>query len=656
MVQVSDMTEPVSWIAGQYKRVQGILQGIGQVKITVFGDFCVDAYWVLAQGEAELSIETGLPVLRVRSQHYSLGGAGNVVANLAAMGVGQVRAVGVAGDDLFGGKLRAMLAECGAHVDGMLVEDGWQTMVYAKPYAEDREQPRIDFGAFNDLSAALADRVIEKLAEAAEASDAIVLNQQVPGGISSPEVIAQINAIIEAHPDKLFLVDARHHPEKYAGAVLKLNMSEAAQFLGETSTSAVTEAQAKDFALRIEQRIHAPAFLTRGELGMVAAAGDEATVIPGLQILGSIDTVGAGDAVTAGLAASLGAKASPVDAAIFANFAAAVTVKKLRMTGTASGAEILALAAEPNYVFRPELAESPRRAAYLPGAEIEVVRELPSELHIEHCVFDHDGTLSTLREGWDQVMETMMVRAILGPSYDSADEASFDGVARMARSLIDRTTGVPTLIQMRGLVDLIRQCGFVPASEILDEHGYKRIYNGELLAMISERVDKLRRGELQPADFQIKGAASLLERLYRLGVKLYLASGTDQADVRAEAEAMGYARWFEGRIFGASGNGHVDAKKMVLDEIVGEQSRSGRGFATFGDGPAEIRETQRRGGISIGVASNEQRRFGLNPAKRKRLIRAGADLIIPDFTQSDALLTALQLSESDSPTMTGVNP
>lgn len=656
MMRVSDMTDPVPSVSRQLERVQGILSDIRQAKVAVFGDFCVDAYWTLVQGEPELSIETGLPVLRVRSQRYSLGGAGNVIANLAAMGAGQVRPVGVAGDDLFGRKLHSMLASCDAVLDGMLVEAGWQTMVYAKPYAGDREQSRIDFGAFNSLSEALADRLVEKLAQAAEASDVVVLNQQVPGGVSSLAVIARINEVIRAHPDKLFLVDARHHPEKYAGAMLKLNTAEAARFLGEDAGSMAGEARAKDYALRIEQKICVPAFLTRGELGMVVAADGEATVIPGLQVLGATDSVGAGDAVVAGLAASLAAKASPVEAAVFASFAATVTVNKVRMTGTASGEEILAVAADPNYVFCPELAESARRATYLPGTEIEVVRALPSDLNIECCVFDHDGTLSTLREGWDRVMETMMVRAILGRAYDSADEATLERVAQMARALIDRTTGAPTLMQMKGLADLIRQCGFVPASEILDEHGYKQIYNEALLTMIAQRVDKLHSGELQPADFQIKGAASLLERLYRCGVKLYLASGTDQADVRAEAEAMGYAPWFEGRIFGATGGAHGDAKKMVLDEIVREHTLSGSSFATFGDGPAEIRETQRRGGISIGIASNELRRFGLNAAKRKRLIRAGADLIVPDFTQQDALLSALQLNRSDSRGRTqGVN-
>lgn len=628
------------------KPIAAILRRIEQCSVAVFGDFCVDAYWDLYEGEPELSLETGLPVHRVRAQRYSLGGAGSVVANLAAMGVGNVRPIGVAGNDLFGQRLRALLAECNADTEGLLVEDSWQTMVYAKPYVGEQEQSRIDFGAFNLLSSDLRSALIDALRKTVRQSNAIILNQQVPGGISSPEVIEQINTIIVENPDKLFLVDARHHPEKYRGAVLKLNMSEAARLLRENAADISTEACARNFAMRIHRQNSRPVFLTRGEFGLAIAAQGEVTLIPGLQIMEQTDSVGAGDAVVAALAASLAVQASPIEAGMLANFAAMVTVKKLRMTGTASAGEILAVAREPNYVFRPELAESARGAKYLPGTEIEIVGDLPADLDIRHCIFDHDGTLSTLREGWEQIMEPMMVRAILGKSHDAVDQATFARIAALARQFIDRTTGIQTLVQMKGLAELVRQCGFVPESEVLDEHGYKQIFNVALLASVNKRVEKLRAGELQSTDFQIKNAVLLLEALHQRGVKLYLASGTDEADVIAEAEAMGYAHFFEGRIFGAVGDVNVESKKVVLERIIREHDLSGHHFATFGDGPVEMRETERRGGLCVGVASDELRRFGLNLSKRKRLIRAGADLIIPDYSQLPALLKTLQLGET----------
>jgi phosphoglycolate phosphatase-like HAD superfamily hydrolase len=172
-------------------------------------------------------------------------------------------------------------------------------------------------------------------------------------------------------------------------------------------------------------------------------------------------------------------------------------------------------------------------------------------------------------------------------------------------------------------------------------HGYKKLYNDELLAMVRRRLDKLRRGELESADFQIKGALTVLRALHARGVKLYLASGTDQADVACEAETLGYAGLFEGRIFGAVGDLRVEAKRVVLERIFQEVGLAGSAVVTFGDGPVEMRETRKRDGIAVGVASDEVRRFGLSPTKRSRLIRAGADLIVPDFSQHDKLLAAL---------------
>jgi len=178
---------------------------------------------------------------------------------------------------------------------------------------------------------------------------------------------------------------------------------------------------------------------------------------------------------------------------------------------------------------------------------------------------------------------------------------------------------------------------------VLDMHGYKALYNEELLAMVRARIAKLERGELAPEDFELKGARALLERLHAGGVKLYLVSGTDVADAQAEACALGYADLFEGRIYGAVGDVKVEAKRDVLDRLTREHDLSGRQLVTFGDGPVEVRETRKRGGLAVGVASDEVRGFGLNPAKRSRLIRAGADLIIPDYSQLDALLDLLGL-------------
>jgi hypothetical protein len=124
--------------------------------------------------------------------------------------------------------------------------------------------------------------------------------------------------------------------------------------------------------------------------------------------------------------------------------------------------------------------------------------------------------------------------------------------------------------------------------------------------------------------------------------RLFLASGTDQADVVTEATAMGYAPLFEGRIYGAVGDVTQEAKRMVLERILSDITEEApAGILTFGDGPVEIRETHKKGGYTVGVASDEIRRYGLSLPKRARLIEAGSDLIIPDYCQMAQLLPLL---------------
>jgi len=142
----------------------------------------------------------------------------------------------------------------------------------------------------------------------------------------------------------------------------------------------------------------------------------------------------------------------------------------------------------------------------------------------------------------------------------------------------------------------------------------------------------------------MKNSVALLTRLREAGITLYLASGTDEDDVKNEAAIMGYKDLFNGGIFGSVGDVTKEAKKMVLDRILNTIGDSASGeLVTFGDGPVEIRETHKRGGITVGVASNEQRRFGLNESKRTRLIKAGADVIVPDFSQMPILLSLLNI-------------
>ena len=626
-------------------RVRDILDRIARVTVAVCGDFCLDAYWMLDPRGGEISAETGLRAQAVGKHYYSLGGAANVVANLAALRPAGIRAIGVIGPDIFGRELLDQLHRLGVDTSAMVVQErGFDTVTFGKRYAGDTEQPRVDFGFFNQRSRDTDAAILSHLRLAIEQCDAVIFNQQVPGGLGDV-YIDGLNSLFDTYPDRTVVLDSRHYGERFRHIHRKTNDVEAARLNGVTLEQAIHPGlpDLRTFAARLHADSGKPVFITRGARGILTLDGTGAHVAPGIQVLGKTDTVGAGDAVTSALALCLGAGVAPAEAAAFANLAAAVTVRKLFQTGTASPDEVLAVSEDADYIYQPEIAHDIRQAAYLEATEIEVCcRPLPPLAAVRHALFDHDGTISTLRQGWERVMEPVMIRAILGGRYESADETLYQRVRHRVRDYIDKSTGVETLVQMRALVDMVAEFGVVAEPDVLDAAGYKAIYNDALLAVVNGRLAKYRRGELGIEDLTVKGAVAFLRSLRAAGVTLYLASGTDHDDVRQEAEALGYAELFNGGIYGALGEQRAHSKRRVIQRILAENELDGSRLAVFGDGPVELRESRRRKGAAIGIASDEIRRYGLDARKRTRLIEAGAQLLMPDFSQAGVLLRLMR--------------
>jgi len=622
------------------ERLDEILARIRTVNVAVLGDFCLDAYWLVDRTFSQPSVETGKSTVPVRVQKYSLGGAGNIVANLVDLGVANVFAVGVIGPDIFGDEMVRQLTALKADSSGMITQSGdWSTPVYGKLYAGNEEEPRIDFGVYNVLAGQTEDAFEAALRSILPKMNAVILNQQLPHGIGSDRMIEKLNHLVAEHPDCTFIVDSRERSEKYQRVIYRFNAHEAARLCGisQPLDQGVLLENAMQFAEKICAESGKPVFISRGNRGSIVRWDGQTEIVPGIQSLKKTDPVGAGDTSVSAIAAALAAGASPYEAAVLANFASAVTVQKIRTTGTATPDEIRKIGYDPDYVYRPELAGDPRAARYLDDSEIEVVTNDWPRGKIRHALFDHDGTISTLRQGWEPIMEDVFIRTILGSSYDTADESLYRRVADRVREYITKSTGIQTLAQMATLADMVREFGFVQPDLILDAHGYKRIYLKGLMETVNQRTAKLGRGELDVNDVTIKGAIAFLKLLRKRGVRLYLASGTDDADVKREAAALGYADLFDGGIYGATADAAYDAKRQVVEHILASKKLSGAELVCFGDGPVELREGKKRGGIAVGIASDEVRRYGLSAGKRARLICAGADMIVPDFTQATRL-------------------
>ena len=265
--------------------------------------------------------------------------------------------------------------------------------------------------------------------------------------------------------------------------------------------------------------------------------------------------------------------------------------------------------------------------------DVEVLRPGLPRGGFRSVLFDFDGTLSLLREGWPQVMIPMMV-AELRQTGTTETEAE---LAASVEEFVMRLNGRQTIYQMIQLADEVRRRGGAP----LEPLAYKHRYHDLLMQRIRGRLADLEAGRAAPEDWTVPGSHALLDNLRRRGVTLYLASGTDLKYVRREAELLGLAPYFGPHVYGALDDYRNFSKQMVIERILRDNGLRGEELLSFGDGFVEIEEVKKVGGVAVAVASDEVRRSGINTWKRNRLVRAGADVVIPEYKQADLLLRYL---------------
>lgn len=263
---------------------------------------------------------------------------------------------------------------------------------------------------------------------------------------------------------------------------------------------------------------------------------------------------------------------------------------------------------------------------------LEILNPNITRGRIRHALFDFDGTLSLIREGWQGVMIPMMVE-LLRETPEAEDQARIEAVVR---DYVARLTGKQTIYQMIQLAEEIRKRGGAP----LEPLAYKRMYLARLNERIAGRIGGLKAGRIASDELMVPGSRAMLDALRERNVRCYLASGTDEPFVLDEAAALGLTPYFAG-IYGAKDDYKSFSKRMVIDRIIAEHGLAGPEFVAFGDGYVEIEDTKRVGGVAVGLATDEARRAGVDEWKRNRLIEAGADVIAPDFCHHEELVAYL---------------
>ena len=254
---------------------------------------------------------------------------------------------------------------------------------------------------------------------------------------------------------------------------------------------------------------------------------------------------------------------------------------------------------------------------------IELIRPGASAAKGRVAFFDFDGTLSLIRSGWVDVMVPMMVE-ILVDLKTGESEAELTAIVE---EFVWKLTGKETIYQMMEFAEHVQKRG----GSALEPLEYKKKYLDLLWVKIRGRVEALQQGKASPEEYMVPGARKLLEHLKARGLKMYLASGTDEIYMKEEARLLDVSLYFKGGVYGAQDDYKSFSKKILVNRILSQTNVRGVEILGFGDGYVEIEEVKLVGGTAVGVATTEPACMEIDSWKRQRLIGVGADFIVPNY-------------------------
>ncbi len=306
---------------------QALLDSIKGKSVMVVGDIMLD---VFVYGDASrISPEGPVPVLSIARENHMLGGAGNVVANLAALGVNPFL-FALSGADENGAKMRGIAKELGADITGLLEDNSRPTTVKTRFLAQGQQLLRSDFEKTHALSNALETRMLGLIEKALPMVQAVILSDYGKGVLTA-SLIAKVIDLAHAKGLPVLVDPKRHDYSIYKGAdIVTPNRKELAQASGAAHVKSDVEIIAAARKI-IAQAGIANVVATRSEDGMTLVGADGETHYRA-QAREVFDVSGAGDTVIATIAACLAAGADLNDSAHIANIAAGIAVGKVGTT------------------------------------------------------------------------------------------------------------------------------------------------------------------------------------------------------------------------------------------------------------------------------------------------------------------------------------
>ncbi len=271
-----------------------------------------------------------------------------------------------------------------------------------------------------------------------------------------------------------------------------------------------------------------------------------------------------------------------------------------------------------------------------PNWSLEVIEPVQDGREFKIAMFDFDGTLSLIREGWQEIMIPYFCEEFFASLPDRVE--TDEEVKCLVTDFVDALTGKQTIFQCMQLKEEIEKRGGV-AKEAMD---YKNEYLRRLFLKIESKREGLANGTISPDELLVKGSEAFLSSLTDKGIEIFCASGTDQPQVIEEAKLLGLDKYFGENIFGALDE-HASqcSKELVINRVLSDKNVKGENLLSFGDGFVEIELVKNVGGYAVAVATDEQTQKGVNQQKRARLLSAGAHAVVPDFENAEALIKHL---------------
>src|SRR6516225_2448309 len=291
------------------ERFQQLTTKYSSLHIGVLGDFCLDRYLEIDPVRQETSLETGLPVHNVVNVRAQPGGAGTILNNLSALGIGNLYPIGFAGHDAEGFELwHALQGLRGVSLKHFVRTVQRRTFTYCKPLVLASGQTpvelnRLDFKNWTPTPAVVQGQIIDRLLAVADALDGLIVLDQVDvpeTGVVTQRTLETVADLMRKHPDLLVLADSRRGLRGFPSANLKMNSGELRALTGAKDELTLSEIQesARDLARRNKSHV----LITLAERGLLGASPDgQIEHVPALPVRGEIDIVGAGDAVSANI-------------------------------------------------------------------------------------------------------------------------------------------------------------------------------------------------------------------------------------------------------------------------------------------------------------------------------------------------------------------